>query len=328
MVVSKSRYLRGMDTIFNRLCGTDFWHGKRSIGSYIRDKELWGYYADLTAKTSSNRLSKSDLGIPLLWVKSRNAYALHPVTVCQAALGWHDRWIGSQKDGDLIEFKRLSQWLLDNREQRRGVGTVWASPFAYPIYQLKSGWVSALVQGQALSVLVRAYRIWGKQQYIDVASEALAVLTVPKESGGVLYVDPSNGIVFEEYPTKQRNCVLNGFISALWGVYDFARITSDQFAHDLFLRGKDSLVKHLPQYDTGYWSRYCLADIKRLSNLASPYYHQEHVSQLDAMFILTGDGAFREYSRKWMRYSRNICSVTRVVAMKVVSRVRTRSESL
>ena len=304
--------------LYKRFIPNDFWHGIKRMGQNIDSGGVSGYYTDLTPKTEPFNGPVSPEGIPL--VKNKKGFYLHPVTVCQVALGWHERWLQEQKEVCLANFLKLADWLVDNKVNRPNLGCLWPVPYAVPFHALQAGWISGLVQGQALSVLSRAHLITTDRRYLDCAVDAAISLKIDIVDGGVLRRFGNGWFVFEEYPTEKPNMVLNGFISALWGVFDLANVTRSDSDWDLFSSGVSSLKNLLRRYDTGYWSRYSLYRRVGVSNLASPYYHQEHIVQLEAMSTITQEKLFLNFSRRWADYSKNSLAILRVINMKILSR--------
>ena len=39
--------------------------------------------------------------------------------------------------------------------------------------------------------------------------------------------------------------------------------------------------------------------------VASPFYHNLHIAQMQAMYILTGEEVFKEYATLWLKRQRN-----------------------
>lgn len=305
--------------VFEWAIPRDFWHGPRRVGRHFAAGALGGYYEDLIHKTYTGREQLSREGVPLVKLGS-GSYALHPVTVCQVALGWYERWLDHHYEADLSRFLVLADWLVRNQAMRDGIGGVWPVPYPVPTLGLRSQWVSALVQGQAISVLVRAAHATGREQYLVAAQYAVRPFSIETERGGVRRKQPRGGELYEEYPSSAGSGVLNGFISALWGLYDYVLLTGDPNAEEMFQAGLRWLVDSLPLYDTGYWSRYMLARPRGLSNLASPYYHAEHVIQLYATYALTEDESLRTRAQRWEQYSRSLVALLWVLLVKGTSR--------
>ena len=57
-------------------------------------------------------------------------------------------------------------------------------------------------------------------------------------------------------PTRPSDRILNGFIQALVGLYDYTSITQDPLGQRLFEEGDAEARVEVPHYDTGAWSLY------------------------------------------------------------------------
>jgi hypothetical protein len=64
------------------------------------------------------------------------------------------------------------------------------------------------------------------------------------------------GAHFLLYSFRRDLRVLNGFVQALNGLWDFSRLANDDEGRALFAAGEAQLRAELPRYDTGAWSRY------------------------------------------------------------------------
>ena len=54
------------------------------------------------------------------------------------------------------------------------------------VVELAPGWYSAMAQGQAMSLLVRAYLVSGDPRYLTSACQATKIFQVSSQQGGVL----------------------------------------------------------------------------------------------------------------------------------------------
>src|SRR5262249_926149 len=143
-------------------------------------------------------------------------------------------------------------------------------------------WYSGLAQGQGISLLLRAHKETGASQYLSCAKRALAAFDVDVRDGGVYYEDQDGNLWFEEYIVFPPTHILNGFIWALWGIYDYLLVTGDAHVKELFGRAVKTLRESLPRFDTGFWSLYEQSGTK-LPMIASPFYHALHIVQLRVM---------------------------------------------
>jgi len=111
--------------------------------------------------------------------------------------------------------------------------------------------------------------------------------------------------------------ILNGFMWALWGVFDYWLATSNASTKTIFNRGVETLLHNLDRFDTGYWSLYEQSGT-HLKMLASPFYHRLHIVQLRVMSELTGDARFAEVAERWEGYAQRGSNRTRALIEKSV----------
>jgi D-glucuronyl C5-epimerase C-terminus len=115
-------------------------------------------------------------------------------------------------------------------------------------------WTSGLSQGTALQALSRAYSRLKTPAYLAADKQALGIfLTAPP--AGVL-VPTAVGSHYLEYTYAPQERILNGFIQADIGLYDYAKLTGDPLGQQLFEAGDAEARAEVPHYDTGAWSMY------------------------------------------------------------------------
>ncbi|HUB35738.1 MAG TPA: D-glucuronyl C5-epimerase family protein [Solirubrobacteraceae bacterium] len=115
-------------------------------------------------------------------------------------------------------------------------------------------WTSGLSQGTALQVLARAWSRFKEPQYLTAAQQALHLYEIPPPNG--VRVGTPAGAEYAEYTYAPSDRILNGFIQALVGIYDYTSITKDPTGLQLFEAGDAEARAEVPHYDTGAWSRY------------------------------------------------------------------------
>ncbi len=199
---------------------------------------------------------------------------------------------------------------------------VWMHHFDWPYRQLlKAPWYSGLAQGNGLSLLVRAARTSGEERFETAAHKAFEPMRLDVSAGGVLVTDDRGRIWIEEYLVDPPSHILNGFIWALWGVYDYARWSGSREASRVFESCISTLQQALPDYDTGRWSLYELpADGPPM--LASRYYHELHIVQLRVLTRLTGANTFDTVADRWQRYLESPVNRTRAFVEKASFKLR------
>jgi heparosan-N-sulfate-glucuronate 5-epimerase len=279
-----------------------------------------GYYNDLRVELGTNDATEAQRRLRAI---VRDRERANHVTVAQLALGaWQMR---AEADPDaeawLQVFAEGAAWLADALEDEGGLPYLFPMPHTYTI---KPPWYSAMAQGQAASVFVRAVLSLGDDSYIEAAERAIMPLLV--EDSTIVAHTPE-GPVLQEYPTQPPSHVLNGWMFALWGVYDVTML-GERAAQTLpqadraFREGTSALVRRIGLYDAGFgWSRYDLYP-HRLVHVASPFYHRLHVALLNATADLTDEAALREKAAAWDAAAdsapRRVTAVARKAAFRVV----------
>ncbi len=207
----------------------------------------------------------------------------------------------------LAQFYYAANWLVANQDDRGGWPILVKRYIANGMLELPPGWYSAMAQGQAMSLLVRAYIRTKNKKYLNSALKGTHLYDVPSADGGVLakFADKYNW--YEEYPTTPSSFVLNGFIYSLLGLYDLRTVAPAQesfVADRLYTTGLDSLKKLLPLFDTGSGSIYDLRHytLGVAPNLARWDYHTTHIQQLLLLSTIEDDPIFDTTAKRWIGY--------------------------
>jgi len=278
-----------------------FWHTSLKINNIKDYTKLGRYYMNFVEKTKFQ--GPFDAGdVPMLDYKGDIGIQYNPNAVAQYALGLHDLFIDTGNSKYEESFLKQANWFLKNIRVINGDVGLWEYKFDFEYHKgLKTPWHSALAQGQGISVLVRAYLLTKDKTYLEISSKAFnAFKHKIDEPGGVTFIDDNGYIWFEELIFNPPTHVLNGFIYALWGVYDYYLVTKDQESLYLFKEGVRTLKDHIGKYDIGFWSVYHLVPTK-LKMIASPYYQRLHILQLKVMYKITGEEIFLMYANKWKK---------------------------
>lgn len=224
-------------------------------------KVLGRYYIDFRDVAENWDGPFDERGIPLRDYGNDFGIQYQPVGIAHYALGNWDLWLETQDNQYKVKFLKMADWFCENLVSKGDFG-VWEYKFDYPRFQLKAPWPSAMSQGEGISILVRAYQLTEDERYLECAQGALGSFKASLEEGGVRYRDERGFIWYEEYPSLVKPPhVLNGFIFALFGLYDFYKITGSKEALSLFNEGIETLKANLGQWDLGIWSRYDLTNL-------------------------------------------------------------------
>jgi len=302
-VVNKSHISLAVRCV-NILLGRSYHHVPQPIGRYFNRHFVSGYYNDFTKKVNWNGQSDEN-GVPIN--KLTNGKRVYfPITIAQMALGVYDIWLETGELQKKDRFLKLATWLMQNQDEEGG----WSNPWSYLRPSTSSNY-SAMAQGEAISVLVRACLLTDNISFLDSAQRAFPLLTRPVEKGGCSFYKDEN-LYLEEYPEIPRNTVLNGWIYAIFGLYDLMLLRNDEVVNSILSRTLKTLESSLGSYDSGYWSYY---DVR--GNIASPSYHSVHIALLEVLYALTDVETFRDFSNSWKDYQKKILNRNKAIFVKL-----------
>ncbi len=292
-----------------------FWHETPAENPNALPGELGEYYMPFTEK-ADYRGPYDSSGAPQLDYHGHIGLQYNPIAIAQYGLGNYNLYRQTSDASRRKKFFLAADWLCSHLEPNSHELAVWHHHFNWEYRDtLQSPWYSALAQGQGISLLVRAHKESGDSRYLAVAQRALASFYVPMSEGGVAFTDDSGDLWFEEYIVSPPTHILNGFIWASWGLYDYFLATKENAAHELFARAVRTLLHNLDRFDLGFWSLYEQSGT-RLPMVASPFYHQLHIVQLRIMHRLTGEGEFARVADRWESYSRSRSKRIRALGYK------------
>lgn len=278
-----------------------FWHGTPKMNENISTKELGEYYMPFQYKARYQG-PFDHYEIPLLDYKGKVGKQYNPIAIAQYGLGHYNLYKNTNNKRHLAIFFKQANWFIENLEKNPYGLHVWNHHFDWEYRdRLKAPWYSALSQGQGISVLARAYEESKREEYLHTAKKAFESFKHSICEGGVSYTDERGFLWFEETTVNPPTHILNGFIWALWGIYDYYLLTNNKKAEEILLKSIETLKENLKFYDIGFWSLYELSGTK-LKMVASYFYHSLHIVQLRVMFKLTREKIFNDYADKWSKY--------------------------
>ena len=289
--------------IFNRKRGhLSFWYAPLSLNNF-NPKKIGPYYINFENQAKYSRLFDKQ-GIPMLNYGGDIGIQYSPDAIAQYGLGCLDLFRKTGQNKYKEKAIKQADWLVKNiRMIDKDLG-LWEYKFDFEARKkLSAPWHSALIQGSAISLLVRIYTLAKKHIYLQVAQKAYEVFKRSPEKSGVV-VEEDGYTWLEEIIIDPPNHILNGFILALWGVYDYFLATKDKSARDLFNKCIKTIKNNLHRYDLGFWTTYDLAK-NGPENPASSCYHQLHILLLEGTYLITGEEIFKKYAERWKKYFEN-----------------------
>ncbi|MGA3193597.1 MAG: D-glucuronyl C5-epimerase family protein [Terriglobales bacterium] len=294
-----------------------FWHDVPQINPRALTTRLGEYYMSFSEK--ADYAGPFDAaGIPMLDYHGRIGLQYNPIAIAQWGLANYNRFCQMADDARLQKALNSADWLATHLELNPRGLWVWNHHFDWEYRDtLRAPWYSGLAQGQGVSLLLRAHAQTGDMLYLQAAERAFVSLTRHVNQGGVLFEDQDKNLWIEEYLVDPPTHIINGFLWALWGVFDFWLARADPAAKQIFDRGVQTLSLNLARFDTGYWSLYEQSGT-RLKMLASPFYHRLHIVQLRVMANLSGDRRFAEIADRWEGYARHRSNRARALVGKSI----------
>ena len=286
------------------LTGKSILHVNQGLGHCFSTDDIYGYYNDLTEKVTKLPKLIDSTDLPRVKDEKGNDI-LFPVAIFQYGLGAYDLYLLEHDERYLKKFFQCVNWAIENQE----ISGAWDNFFfIYP----KTPY-GAMCQGEGVSLLIRAYRHSGNQDYWHAAQSAVNFMLTSVAEGGTAN-ETEKSLVLLEY--TNGSVVLNGWIFALFGLYDATIVSDDTLYQKAFDKSLKTLIKILPNFDCGYWSIYS-ADGK----IASPFYHNLHIAQMQALYKISKEPVFKEYAERWEKYKNSFWKSKKAFVKKAYQKI-------
>lgn len=277
---------------------------------------LSGYYNDLTLEVRAASPIDGAERLRKLIAEPRVNFT----SVAQLGIG---AWQLAKSEPTWLKVtSAAAHWLAGQLDDSGQLVVPWAMSHTY---ELEPPWISAMTQGEAVSLFLRAAP---EDDSPHELFSATARAVIPLLDPSPVITQTPEGPVLQEYPTNPPAHVLNGWIFGLWGLYDLSTMGETEFiSADLarrtasaFEEGVSALATRLPRYDAWGWSRYDLFP-HPIVHVASPFYHRLHIEQLLATNELAPDPRLQEMATRWERSSRSPVAQAAAVSRKVAFRM-------
>jgi len=286
------------------LTGHSILHVNQDLGRHFSTTELKGYYNNLTEKVIRLPHLLDNEELPTSPDES-GGQILFPVAIFQYGLGCYDLYLASGQSDNryLRKFMQCAEWAVDKQEPSGAWNNFF---FRHPQHPY-----GAMAQGEGVSLLLRAYALTGEERFLATSQKAINFMLKPVSEGGT-----ADGHILLEY--THLPAVMNGWIFAWWGLYDYVIVAQDKGHYKEWLeKSCASLEENLSAFSNTYWSMYDLA-----GHIVSPFYHHLHIAQMQAMYQLTGHAIFRHYQEKWERDKSSKLCFARAFVKKAWQKLR------
>jgi hypothetical protein len=179
-------------------------------------------------------------------------------------------------------------------------------------------WISGMAQATAIQALGRAYELLGDRRYLAAARSALGAFSKPSPAG-VQATGPFGGVHYLQYSFSPRLFIINAFLQSLIGLHDYAHITGDRTARQLFRAAEPEAREELPANDTGDWSTYSYAGAE-----STREYHELLREMAAGMCSRLGRRVYCDASRNFLSYMTDPATVELLGPDSVTKGVPTR----
>ncbi len=275
---------------------TDTATGSRPLADGKQTGELPAYPIDLAAFPGLSRIALDATGVPY----HANQEGHHPTIIAQEALTRWNQYLATSNECHLGAFLTQARWLIEHESRIGKDAGGWLISSARPDGSGDSPCLSALTQGNGLSVLLRAYRLTSEEAFLEGAQRALRTFELDILDGGVSASLEEEGLFFEEvavYPAAHR---LTGFLFALLGLYDYVELIGDVQIEKCISRSLITMHRLLDEFDVGYWTQ---ADLLH-RQLAPPSELALQAKLLEALSGYSGCDHCALLASRWQSYQR------------------------
>ncbi|MBD3212846.1 MAG: hypothetical protein GF311_09580, partial [Candidatus Lokiarchaeota archaeon] len=232
----------------------------------------------------------------------------NPVRIAQLSLKLIDNFIRTRNseylDIAIKHFNKLIELSVEEEDNLFFPYNFYFALHGYSDELMVAPWYSGMAQGQILSLASRLAIITEKENYYKYAEKIYnSIINIRGENTSKIwtsFIDENNFFWISEYPDEDdKNFTLNGFIYAIYGLYDYYILLCDNENRSLKLNVKNNLDKAISTIE--YYiesfrvpneiSYYCLKH-----KVQSGKYHSIHIKQLKQLYLMTQEKYFLEMS--------------------------------
>jgi len=157
-------------------------------------------------------------------------------------------------------------------------------------------WYSGMAEGVMLMDFCRLYDLTGELKYKQFADDVFKSFLALRRDHATwtVRVDTAGYYWVEEYPHDSiPGMTLNGYNSAICGLYEYFRLTKKPEARKIYELALTTIKHYLPEFRVvGQRSYYCLGH----KVTANPGYHRLHITQMGYLYRMTGDNFFKQFA--------------------------------
>ncbi|HWR38205.1 MAG TPA: D-glucuronyl C5-epimerase family protein [Patescibacteria group bacterium] len=278
----------------------DWVRGRRAnaIITMSLDQKLGAYY--VTNEVKNYRFDSE--GYPEYFANGENHR--HPTQLVQIGLQRISMYMKTGDSDDLAVAKKYADYLAgsvkvrENQNLKYGLLSIDFFNRHYPF--LGNSWISGLLQGQTLSLMLRMYQVTGNEQYKNVADLMYESYKLPHDQGGFAYRN-GDDLYFDECVSEPPTHILNGHIYAVMGLLDYWRVYRKAETEEMLADSVATVERKLAGYTVPgtAWSYYD-DPAQSWSGAAGASYHNLHPILLRVLAGMTSNqNRFLQYADFW-----------------------------
>jgi hypothetical protein len=225
-------------------------------------------------------------GVPMRPLGPGGRLVYNPTVLAQQGMKRLASYLQTGKKHHLRQARKYAdklRVLSDGGNKRR-----W-QPHWYDLGVHERGWVNSNSHGLTLAFISRFHEITGAEKRLKEARRLMAAFEQrPGNERWFSDITAKGYTWFEHWPDGRHDRTLNAHINAMFGIYDYWRVTGDPLAEVYFLGGAKTVRDKLYRFRRkGELSRYSLG-----GNTGTLHYHETHIDQLRTLSKMLGDPWF------------------------------------
>jgi hypothetical protein len=224
----------------------------RMAGAFVQLERNRRYWRSLPYPAAGDQVSFKGSEVLYQYFPGQGLQ-MHPLSTFKKANHMHGTCERQEAGCSLDRLRRLLDEMEDIAVQRSRRFIAWEYGFHFG--GGSPPWISGMAEATAIQAYGRASDLLGEPRYVETAQRALGAFeTLPPN--GVRAVGFAGGIHYLQYSFAPRLYIFNAFLQSLIGLHDFARITGDTRAAELYEEAEPEAREEIPLSDVGDWSRY------------------------------------------------------------------------
>jgi len=296
------------------LRGKDYFRQRLGLGNYFKDSR--SYYVDFSKKAYWKGPTSED-GIPLLLVPRLERHIQFPGMVIQYGLGSLEAFIQTGDQKYLDRADGVAVWLEKNVNPEFYYRNYFLELEPQDSYYSDN---SAMTQGLAMSFLLRVLQCRNEG---DPSGKITALvqglyrnMCKSITDGGTAVYGEDGTVYFCETCSHHKTQILNGWIFAIFALFDYQRHFKDADSAALLEKTMQTLEARIGFFirDNG-WSYY-----DDMSRLCSPIYQNLHIDLLEALCRLRPSAAL-EQAKARLKAGNTALNITRYTLQKIVQKL-------